>query len=513
MYITKIKPAVIIISLLGTVGLWILGSVQIPAGRNSRYGMLVTGENIPDREIRRRLEGGGLSGLISESGQWFLLDCFGSVEQIPLDEFGTRLLSFDPRNDGYAEKLRSLFVHDGRRVVYIPLGFPAQAHKKIAAALEDIPYSLEYGRRRIPPGLLLLLFCLAAGAFFVIRPLRLALRHEAGSLLPCLPLLSPLLLGGAAGFALAALLAGLAVYLAGPGHGQKRWLLPSIFLASYFLVVFLAGIPVLFSLSVPALLACVLALPLRNMSHKTGSHSMHRVNRSISRVSGGVYRMSQRSGGTSARTPARGKKLRSFSRRDMGHRRFSPVSIMGRQRTVDIDFSRAMIPFAVASLILAIINIALPDIPVEEPSFVPPVNVVSEGDYQDHVLFQSTFSLRALHTPAASGNRAVPAGMVDYRKSTSGGRYRLASDGLPELVPDEDFENENFSRLFKQGSVPPFPLGRLLQELGRKGSSGVTGRVPDIFLVLVPLLFIIPWLIVREVSMPRPLGRIKGMGR
>ena len=474
MFFTKFRSAVILVSLLGSAGLWILGIVQIPAGRSSRYGTLVVDEEIPDREICRRLESRGLSGLVSESGQWFLLDCFGGVEQIPLDEYDTRLLSFDPRNDGYAEKLRSLFVQDGKRAVYVPLGIPAQTNKKIAAALEDIPYSFAYGRRGISPGFLLFLFCLACGAFVVVRPLRKTLMPDAAFLVPCLPPLSPLVLAGAAGFALAALLAGLAVYLAGPYKPVKqRWLLPSIFTVCFFLVAFLAGIPVLFTLSAPALFACVLALSLRNAPHRAANVPIRRTSFSLRRIN--------------ARNTAKGKRGRPLSvrRRDIGHSRFAPVSIMGRQRGFNISFSWAMIPFAALSLVLALIGLASPVSAAGDPSFVPPANGITREDYEDHVFFQSTFSLRTLHADGDAG--------MSY--------YRLAPDGLVDLVLDDDFENGDLARsIFPLPTVPHFPIGGFLRELGRK--NGGTGRsgIPEMILALVPLLFIIPCLIVSPYS-------------
>ena len=477
MSVKKIRSA-FIVSLLCSAGLWFLGVSLAPAGRGSGYAALVFSEDVPDREIRRRLESRSLSGMVCESGQWFLLDCFGSVDQIPLDEYGTRLLPFDPRNDGYAEKLRSLFVQDGKRMVYIPAGLNAAANnKKIAEALEGIPHTVEYQRRGGAPYLSLLLFCLFSGAFFLVRPLRSALTSSAAVLLPCLPVLAPLSQGGAAGFALAALLAGCAAYLA--GYGKKgRLLLPAVFLACYCIAAILSNLPIIFALSVLAAFACVFLLSSRNTAGNNAD--------------GAIHQKAKRIGVKTAADKVTIKKSMSFGFQESTHRRFAPVTIIGRQH-INVGFAWAMLPFAAASLLLAITGIVSPAPSAIDPSFTPPAGIVSEQDYRDHVLFQSGFSQRSLHSPA-DGGFAQPAGMSVYR---------LASDGLPDLAAG--LSDDAFS---PDINAPPFPLGHFLRELGKMEGSTVmhtasASGVPEFYLALVPLLFILPCLFVN------PPGRRK----
>jgi hypothetical protein len=164
----------VFVSVFISAGLGVLAVLMPTAGTRGLYATLVCGKAVPDREIRERLEAQRFTGLVSESGQWVLLDCFGSTEQIPLDQYQARILPFDPRNDGYAEKLRSLFVKDDKRFIYIPLGSlnPAQGEKieeRLASALGDIPYSFEYARRIAaadrPVLLFFILFFLAIVAF------------------------------------------------------------------------------------------------------------------------------------------------------------------------------------------------------------------------------------------------------------------------------------------------------------------------------------------------------------
>jgi hypothetical protein len=452
----------------------------MPSGGRGGYAALVFSEEVPDREIRRRLESLGFKGVISESGQWFLLDGFGGLEQVPLDQYGGRLLPFDPRNDGYAEKLRSLFVRDGRRIVYIPAGFPASAGraKKLASAFEDIPFSVEYTRQGGPHGLLFALFCLAAFAFWAIPPLRSALRPLAACLLPCLPTLAPLSLGGGAGFALAALLAGLAVSLAetrlgsialppasrglSPAQQRRpalRRLLSLALLACYGITAFVSGFPVFFAGLALALFGLVFALSL--------------------------WSVSRGAAGTGKKAGRLGKGL-SHSRRYPGYRRFSPVAIIA-PRPLSFCFAWAMLPFAVVALVLAVTGIAEPRPVPAGQSFLPPGGVVAEEDYQAHFLFQSAFSTRPLDTPwDASG---VPSGMSGYR---------LAPDGLPELAGES---GDLAGGLFPPGEAPAFPLGGLARELEKAGRrAGVGTAVPKPGLAFLPLLFIVPCLIMRSYS-------------
>jgi len=480
MPVTRFRLFIILVSLLGSVGLWALYAARMPGGGRGGYAALAVDESVPDREIRRRLEGAGIASVVSESGQWFLLDSFGSMEQIPLDQYGTRLLSIDPRNDGYAEKLRSLFVHEGRRIAYIPLGTPASAgHRaRIASAFEDIPFSVEYTGQGRALGLLLALFCLACGAFLAIRPLRLSLR-TVSCLLPCLPVLAPLSMGGASGFTLAALLAGFAVSLAetrldpaalspvsrglSPAHPRQslpRRLLSLALLACYGLAAFVSDFPIFIALLALALFGLVFALSLR--SAPGGAAPAGKVDRA-------------------------GKKGPIISTGYPGHRRFSPVSIVG-PRALRLGFAWAMLPFTALALVLAITGIAKPLPPPAGRSFLPPAIVTGE-DFREHVLFQSTFSIRSLDTPWASESGAALGMTV----------YRLAPDGLPELAgADEDFTRQ----LFPRGDIPVFPLGSLVRELDRAGSSAdrdEPSRSPaDPALAFLPLLFIVPCLIARS---------------
>ena len=454
----------VLVSVFISAGLGIAAALMpVPGTRSSAYATLVCSEAVPDREIRERLENQGFTGLVSESGQWVLLDCFDSIEQIPLDEYRSRVLPFDPRNDGYSEKLRSLFVQDDKRFIFIPPGSLKSAHgteieKKLASALDDIPYSYTQAARsetERPALLFLILFCIAAAVLFAVRPLRRVLRPHAASLLPCLPMLAPLAMGGAAGFALASLLAGCAVIIAGPclerfTMPQRRglppvlcWLLPPFLLICYVFLAFFAealsaplsasGFSPLFTLLVMVLFGGVLAFSLWSTS-PDGSRALN-----------GWY----------------------IKRRNLWHQRFSPVPIL-KPRSFNFAFSWAMLPFAAVSFVLTCAGIIFSF--SSPPAFsISPNGAVTEADYYAHCQFQSTFSQRSLHT----------AGLTDSMDV-----YELASDGLPDKLFSS---NEKETSL---AGIPPFPLGELLGQM----NISVRGKaaVYEWLSVLLPLFFILP---------------------
>jgi len=485
----------VFLSVLFAIGIWIYGvlSLQTDGGTPGEYATLVCGEAYSDPEIRSRLDNRGLTGLVSESDQWFLLDCFGGVEKIPLVEYSQRLFPFDPRNDGYAEKLRSLFVRDGKRFVYIPLGTNRleNLETEIAKALTGISYSLEYTQP--PPKrdifLPLIAFSLTACAFFVIPALR---RRLNAGLLPCLVAFSPLAFGLAPGFALISLLAGFAALLAEPGPkvffstGQQsaynlpglftaRWLLAVALIACYGFFSFFSGLPVLYTFFVLAAFCCVLAVSIRQGG---GAMNGGAVNGGKISMKFTVKKMYPRS------------------------RRFTPVEIISR-KTVSYGFFPVMLPFAAMALALALVFMGFtrPQPPsslshaANPPSFMapqfmappfmappfmaPPAGMITEADFQEHYLFQSTFSLRAL------GKKNEDNGLVIAA-------YELSPNGLLEpAVPAVDEELQ----------IPDFPLGDLLRGLSsappRVVDEGNRGNSPiiDLLFSLLPVLFILPALI------------------
>jgi hypothetical protein len=468
----------VFLSVLFAAGLWVYGAVSLQTTgiKQDGYATLVCGDAYSDREIRDRLDSQGLNGLISESDQWFFLDSFGYIEKVPLAEYEERLLSFDPRNDGYAEKLKILFVRDGKRFVYIPIGANNQENLDavIAQALTGISYSFDYASP--PPRrdifLPLIAFSLTVCAFFAIPVLR---RRLNAVFLPCLLALSPLALGLVPGFALAALLAGFAALLSEssgrkPPFGRQgesvglsalQWLLALALIACYVFISFFWELPVLFAFFVLASFCCVLVVSLK--------------------AGGGKISIQF-----------------NVNKRPLQRRHFTPVEIISRN-TVHYSFFPVMLPFAVMAIALALAfafaGFAMPQppsLPVmnvsPQPAALPSEGAVTEADFQEHFLFQSAFSFRALGKTYEAGELPVIAA------------YQLSSNGLLEpAAPDIEEELQ----------IPDFPLGDLLRGISSGASPRVVDEVKrdnsyDWLFAPLPMIFIIPAFV---------YSRKKGTGR
>jgi hypothetical protein len=76
---------------------------------------------VSDRAAAAALLKNGIQGVESESTQFFLLNAWSSIEQVPLDRLEERLIDADPRHDAYAPRLRSFFVNDKTRRLFVPL--------------------------------------------------------------------------------------------------------------------------------------------------------------------------------------------------------------------------------------------------------------------------------------------------------------------------------------------------------------------------------------------------------
>ena len=117
---------------------------------NSGAGLAILAfdESQDDRFISESLARGGIEGIISESSQLVPVDNFGELKMIPLDSYRNEIEAFDPRDDGYALKLSTFFVHDGKRFFFFPINNisvnkSASLKKQLAPFLGEIPFSLE----------------------------------------------------------------------------------------------------------------------------------------------------------------------------------------------------------------------------------------------------------------------------------------------------------------------------------------------------------------------------------
>jgi hypothetical protein len=439
------------LSLLAGLLLWFLAALLMPPVRSGAavYAVLELDAALPDRQVRELLSD---EKVLSESSLWVFLDDFSGLRRIPLDQYPGRVSPFDPRNDGYAERLRAFFVRGDRRLVYIPLGrgpgAAGRLEKKLAAALEGIPFRLEYsgGGKPLAPYAALLCAAGLAVLWFTRRPV----------FAPCLPLLAGLSFAGAPGLALGSLLLGLGGLLLEPGEeyfayrrykknrlpfgpGENRSLgeLLGPFRNRLFLMPVFIGGPVL--CSVPG-----------------GVHPL--LTLAAGAAFGGIYILSHWV----------------FSRRGeaQDHVRFSPVIIL-KAPALKADFSRFMAPHALAALLALPLGLLFPGQVPKPPGLKDLPAPVREAEYRAHAAFQASFSLRPLGRETGGpayfhyilGDDGLIAGNTAALPAEAGG-----------ISPEE---------------IPPFPLKNLMEALdGRERAAGWDsgprwGELAPVFIALI----------------------------
>jgi hypothetical protein len=447
-----------ILSLLAAAGLCVLIWARYRPLPRGAYAALVLDAAIPDRTLRELLapaEAGFGGPPVSESSQWVLLDEFDGLARIPLDRYANRIAPFDPRNDGYAERLRSFFVRGDKRLVFIPLrsglSTAGTLRRRIAAALGDIPFELEYPASAPPLALYAVLFALACAALPLFK-LASRFRFRAAPLIPCLPALAPGALCGAPGFALAALLLGLGLALEEPllewrktGPSRRHWRAALLFLAGAGVVIVLSGLP----------------LPLAGM---------------ICAVYAGTGLWS----------------IRIFALpRVNGHVPFVPVPILRLSRgagfTAMGKAAGPMLPFALAALTAALVGPLFSGAAGGSPAAPMAFSgaaLIGEAEYRAHAAFQSSFSRRPL---GGEGRDAPP--------ETFFPSFERDPDGLISPVAPQPALAVDF---------PPFPLKALMDFIrsGEGNAAAPGGFIPALLAALIPLLFVIPAFLPRRRAGP-----------
>jgi hypothetical protein len=393
-----------------------------PPPADAAYGLLSLDAAYPDRYIGDILAGMGVEPFISESTQWVFVDDFGELARIPLDQYEKRLEPFDPRNDGYAERLRSFFVLDGKRRFFIPLSgrtpeFFRTLGDRLQAALGNIPFSIELIR---PPELSRIgspgervLFALAAAGFlfFSGSPLTAAF---------LLPLLAALCLTVPGGFAPAAALAALF-------HSQGGLLREWFALRRYQGKVF-------FSYKGGFRSGGYSAVPV--LAGFWGFYGL------IAWAAGMAFPLALAGGAAFCLVLTTAFWVESNRGTGTGHIRFLPVPI--RNPGIRRFFpSPGALPFGLAALIVLFLPglfSAPPPVP-EEKGYAQ-----MRGDYQTHAAFQASFSRRPL------GGSGGDAGYF---------QYRLDGDGLIAAESESPYD-EDADGGFSGEGIPPFPLEELL---------------------------------------------------
>jgi hypothetical protein len=524
-------PLLFLCSLAAGGALFFFSLRSPPPGRGGfeGYAALALAESAPDREIAGILEAALGRPVVCESSQWVFLNSFGGLEKVSLEDYEGRLEAFDPRRDGYAEKLKDFFVRDGRRWFFIPLdkglfGSPPvlnpgkRLERRINAALAGAlnpgggealssgPVSLLMKPPARPLGFQALLFVLAWAAAFMFPPrarrpegreTRRGFRRlfsrgpfsgippERRRLLFLGPLMFPLSLWGAPGFAFIALSLFLGAALAGPLQecwirlsgrpagrraGPPRFRFFYLLAALLFFIPWIGGMPpVLIFLNFLGISLChffSLGLEIRrafSFSPTRGPASYGPCRfvplpilpfrlQADSVLSAGGARPKT---GTPAK-PGPGAPVLPFPGR--------------KARGAGLA-----LPFALASCLAAFSG--SPDGNFNfYPSPAPPwPTLVGEEDYLAHALFQAGFARRSLQSGAGGPAPEEPGYF----------RYTLGEDGLVAGAAPLGPEGPE---------IPPFPLADLAEFLAAWGSgepAGIRGQAslrPALADLVFPLL-------------------------
>ncbi|MDR0628081.1 MAG: hypothetical protein LBG24_00245 [Treponema sp.] len=426
----------------------------MPLESNCGYAVLTVDASYSDRLIGELLASEAFTqGFLSESNQWVFLDDFGTLQRIPLDAYRDRVEPFDPRDDGYAEKLRAFFVREGKRLFFIPFsGDPRLSdpwfnkprikafEASLAAVFTEIPFALTFLGSEKPFLFYFLLFAAAAGATMVLS-------GEPVLILALLPILGSLAFAGPPGFALCAVLVVLTGIAAEPlrkrwaarRYGQdgiegrepaknlgKGYPVLAVFLTGALLFLWLCGI--LYGMSVTA----------GNMVRTSGK-SLVQVGVAVLVCSGIMLWVILW--------------LEANQGKAQNHVRFMPVRIMDAATWGPIN--RTILPFALVALVALYGPWLYEGLHAyHDPGFIADSRyLIDTGVYENHARYQASFSL----IPLGSGKdldhpqRGDPPGST-YRQ------YRLGADGLiagmggyeQVLSPDDD------------PVIPPFPLEDLI---------------------------------------------------
>jgi hypothetical protein len=467
-----------LISLPLSFGLLILGSAMGYGEFRGGYAVLAFDASIDDSLIRGLLsEGSGFAGApVSESSQWVILDNFNSLEVVPLDKYFTRIFPFDPRNDGYAEKLRDVFVRNGKRFVYIPLEqgnwTPSLLDKQFKSLLTDVPFYGEYYGTGKPISLFFASYAAASLCLLIICFVKKNTHNGMLKTAVLIPVFSSLAFFGAAGIACASLFFALFIMLKDPLNELSAMLWPSFKENSQKLRLIYKEIIKPYKQHWFFLPAFAAALAVTVIFSRLKLLFLLMVFISACAVFFFSSRVLSLSGGA--------------------HRRFTPVLIMKR-RFVDFTFSVCMLPFTAAAFFAMFLTPYISGAYASDGNFEA---VIEDQDYYAHLAFQSGFSTRQLGAGLDSG----------YPVYVSG------EDGLPS--PDE---SPGAGQAFNMDDFPAFPLRHLMDffrgvNSGGKAGGGNSGGFPEMPVTAVLLLFAIPLFIKRK-DVHSPKNNIEGIKR
>jgi len=462
-----------LISLIVSAALFYVGSLTEYGEFRNGYAVLSTDESVDDRELISLLNDEHVftGGAVGESSQTVMFDNFDFIESIPLDKYFSRIHSFDPRYDGYAEKLRDVFIKDGKRFVYMPLQAgnwnAVFLDKKFSSLLGDIPFDIDYYGIGRPLFLFFIMYAAASVFLFIICCVKRKSHQGMFKILILIPVFSSLAFFGVSGLVCAGLFAALFIMLKEPlsefvsslnktsfknklksrkavkdiiiSHGYYILSLFT-FAAAFAVIIIFSQIKVFFVLSVFIAAMLVFFISLKILSLDGGKH-----------------------------------------------RRFSPVMIIKRA-SPEFIFPVYMIPFAAAALLTFFLVPYMSGSYVSENKFDA---FVEERDYRAHLANQASFSGRPLGKSA------------DFLPEKSA--FFFDADGLPSMKISESSYNEEFD------DFPPFPVQlKDLMNFFHKVNSGertnsvsgkdglIENKFKDIISWLVLLIFIFTGFIIKR---------------
>ncbi|MDR2784031.1 MAG: hypothetical protein LBB48_09390 [Treponema sp.] len=470
---SRIVPAVLIaLCSLGFAALLFRATEKVmPHEGSNGYAVLTFDASRSDREIGERLSQTGFGGdYISESTQTVFLDDFGEVEAIPLDVWEGRIEDFDPRRDGYAEKLKAFFVRDDKRLVFVPLS--AEANKlgarniqaAFAEALGDIPFSVEFLGYDKPIAFYFLLF--AAASFLAVlvsgRPVMT---------IALVPLFAGFAYVGSVGLALSAMVLIMTSVIINPlrtlfvarRYGDAKetiWARLTYFFHPVKSITLnikpTANDPVRRRLRIVKPIEIL--LPAFLLLLFTGIYVYTGIRNNVPLVfQGAVF-------GCGCIVLALVVWAESNKGGSQDHIRFTPVPIIGSIAKAPL-FTRAVIPFTLAAFLALVLPDTLGLIPYREPSGYLKDRLIQASDYEAHLAFQTSFSF----TPLGEDREAeADNGYLQYQLGDDGliaGAARLpkaqdgvaAANGVQEKIVG-DFDH-----------FPRFPLKNLVDFLSESG--------------------------------------------
>jgi hypothetical protein len=415
-----VNPTLLIAGLILSLGLavvvFLTGNARtFVSSDESGFAVVECPATISDEAVVKKLREAGITGAIHEGGQSVLLDDFSGLILVPLEQYDKRVLDIDPRNDGYAAKLKAFFTDGTTRRFFVPLGplfarLDSDAIKEsFIRILAPLPISGVFVReaeQSFP--VLLVLFVI-----FALWTISLAPSRYAALLL--MPPLAPLVMAGPAAFTL--------------------------------VVELLAGYRALFQ-TLRSFCRAVLGhekfTPSRNDSAAVG----------VSILFTALYAWTCRFNGVSLKFAL--SALLSFmvmalvatffesgSGLKRAHIHF--VSIRGKARILyTARFTLVLLPFTIGAIIAVFASwLCARELPSEGFSRVPPISL---ADYKTHAAFESSFSFRSLY----KYDKNKP--FEHFIKNKQG----LLSSALPAAARNRDNE------------IPPFPLTGLLAFLGNQ---------------------------------------------